>query len=137
MLNSHFWPQQHKFRPILRSYSLIITEDGGLVNLFFAFCLPYFQIPSGKRAVQLGKHPVVFRRTCRVGGGLVVVPVGNGADTGGNRGQLPQGHISGGVPDDLLLHQRRVVVPGGAVSAEAALEDLYLYYFSGEERTEK
>lgn len=57
-----FRPQQHKFRPILRSYPLIITEERGLVNLFFVLPSVNFQIRAGKGFIQLGKDAIVFFR---------------------------------------------------------------------------
>ena len=79
-----FRPQQHKFRPILRSYPFIITEERGLVNLFFVLPSVNFQIRAGKGFIQLGKDAIVFFRPRLVGGRLEIIPFGDGADAGGS-----------------------------------------------------
>ena len=88
---------------------------------FFVLLSVYFQIPAGEGSIQLGKDAVVRFRPRLVGGWLEIVPPGNGADAGGYDGQLSQSDRSLRVPDDLLLHQRRVMVLGSAVSAEAEI----------------
>ena len=54
-----FRPQQHKFRPILRSYPFIITEERGLVNLFFRSSVSQFSNSGRKRF-----HPAWKGRDC-------------------------------------------------------------------------
>ena len=88
---------------------------------FFVLLSVYFQIPAGEGSIQLGKNAVVLLRPRLVGGWLEIVPPGNGADAGRYDGQLSQSDVSLPVPDNLLLHQRRVVVLGGAVAAEAEI----------------
>ena len=79
---------------------------------FFVLLSVYFQIPAGEGSIQLGKNAVVRFRPRLVGSWLEIVPPDNGADAGGYDGQLSQSDVSLPVPDNLLLHQRRVVVLG-------------------------